>query len=227
MLFGHQSVGTNIVNGIRDLASTDSRLKLTIVKSSHPESIAGPALVEFNVGENGNPQSKIDAFVSVLDKGMGSQGGIAMFKFCYVDVDLSTDVEKLAQAYSEAMDTIKRKYPRLKIVHITMPLTSEEPIAKAWMKRLLGRTTQEELNFKRNQFNEIIRRRYAGVEPVFDLAQAESTHTDGSRSFVMRGDRCIYTLAPEFTRDGGHLNELGRRLVAQQLLLLLSQMEAK
>src|SRR5262249_25600299 len=71
ILFGHQSVGTNILNGIRDMAATDARLKLNIVKSSHPESISGPAIVEFNVGENGNPQSKINAFNTVLEGGMG------------------------------------------------------------------------------------------------------------------------------------------------------------
>lgn len=227
ILFGHQSVGNNIIHGIRDLTTKDARLRFNIVKSSHPQSIAGPALVEFNVGENGNPQSKIDSFLAVLDEGMGLQGGIAMFKFCYVDIGPSTEVDKVALAYSEAMTAISKKYPLLKIVHITMPLTSEEPAPKAWIKRLLGKATREELNLKRNQFNDILRQRYGGAEPIFDLAEVESTYADGSRSFFIRGGKPIYTLAPEYTADGGHLNEVGRRLAAERLLLVLSQIETK
>jgi hypothetical protein len=51
ILFGHQSVGNNILKGITDLTSADPRLKLNIVRSSDPQLIAGPALVEFSVGQ--------------------------------------------------------------------------------------------------------------------------------------------------------------------------------
>jgi hypothetical protein len=224
ILFGHQSVGNNIINGIRDLANADPRVKLKIVKSSDPQSIPGPALVEFNVGENGNPQSKIDSFTAVLDKGMGAQGGIAMFKLCYVDIVSATDVGNIAAAYHKAVYALKSKYPSLDIVHVTVPLTAEEPAAKAWVRRLLGRATHAELNVKRNQFNDLIRSRYAGVDPIFDLAEVESTHGDGSRSFFVRGNDRIYTLAPEYTVDGGHLNEPGRYMAAQKMLLVCSQL---
>jgi hypothetical protein len=95
VFFGHQSVGNNIIQGVRDLARVDPRVKLNLVKSSDPQSVIGPAFVEFEIGQNGNPQSKIDAFAAVLHKGMGAQGGIAMFKFCYVDVESSTDIAKM------------------------------------------------------------------------------------------------------------------------------------
>jgi hypothetical protein len=227
ILFGHQSVGSNIISGIRDLAIADPRLKLRIVKSSDPQSIPGPALVEFNIGENGNPQAKLDAFTAVLDKGMGTQGGIAMFKFCYVDIESSTDIAKMTAAYQNAISALKHRYPLLEIVHVTMPLTSEEPTVKARIKRLLGRATREELNVKRNHFNDLMRRRYAGIEPIFDLAEVESTYHDGSRSFFVRNNDKVYTLAPEYTLDGGHLNEPGRRLAAEKLLHVCSQLETR
>jgi len=224
ILFGHQSVGNNIINGLRDLAAADPRLQLNIVKSSDPQSIHGPALVEFNVGNNGDPQSKIDAFTAVLDKGMGHQGGIAMFKFCYVDIQPSTDIVKMASAYGDAMSALKKRYPLLKIVHITVPLAAEEPKAKALIKRLVGRATRAELNEKRNEFNDLIRRSHADLDPIFDLAEVESTRTDGSRCFFLRGNNKIYALAAEYTADGGHLNGLGRRVVAERFAVVISQL---
>lgn len=224
IFFGHQSVGNNIIQGIRDLASVDPRLNLNLVKSSDPQSVAGPAFVEFEIGQNGNPQSKIDAFTEVLDKGMGAQGGIAMFKFCYVDIGSSTDILKMFADYRDRISTLKTKYPSLKIVHITVPLTTVEPAPKAWIKRLLGRTTLQDVNVKRNEFNELMRQTYAETDPIFDLAEVESTHGDGSRSYFVRGNEKVYTLAPEFTADGGHLNEVGRRVAAERLLFVLAQL---
>lgn len=225
ILFGHQSVGNNILKGIKDLASADLRLKVNIVRSSDPQSILGPALVEFSVGQNGDPQSKIDAFTAVLDKGMGAEGGIAMLKFCYVDIERSTDIAKMAAAYGKAIGALKGKYPSLQIVHVTVPLTAEEPKVKAWMRGLMRRATRAELNAKRNEFNDVLRKTYAASNAIFDLAALESTHADGSRCFFPKGNNKIYTLAPEYTADGGHLNELGRRLAAEELLRVLAEVE--
>jgi len=224
IFFGHQSVGNNIIQGIRDLASVDPQLKLNLVKSSDPQSVSGPAFVEFEIGQNGNPQSKIDAFAAVLDKGVAAQGGIAMFKFCYVDIESSTNIPKMFVGYRNGISTLKARYPSLKIVHVTVPLTTVEPASKAWIKRLLGRVTLQDVNVKRNEFNNLMRQTYAGIDAIFDLAEVESTHGDGSRSYFTRGNEKIYTLAPEFTADGGHLNEVGRRVAAARLLFILAQL---
>lgn len=222
LFFGHQSVGADIIQGIRDLMAGDPRLKLRIVSSADPEQVSGPAFIEFPIGENGKPQSKNNAFAGILDKGMGSQGGIAMFKYCYVDVDSSTDIQQLFESYHAQINMLKAKYPRLKIVHITMPLTTVEPGTSAWIKTMLGRATLRDIDAKRNEFNALLRQTYAGTDPVFDLAAVESTHSDGSRAYFMRGGQRVYTLAPEFTTDGGHLNDAGRRAAAEQLLVLLA-----
>lgn len=224
IFFGHQSVGNNVIQGIRDLASTDPRLKLNIVKSSDPQSLSSPAFVEFEIGENGDPQSKSEAFAAILDKGMGAQGGIAMYKYCYVDIDSSTDIQRMFENYRKGISILKGRYPSLKIVHITVPLTTVEPTAKAWVKSILGKTTAQDINVKRNEFNKLLRQTYAGTDPIFDLAEVESTHSDGSRSYFTRGAEKIYTLAPEFTTDGGHLNEAGRRAAAGILLQVLAKL---
>jgi len=224
VFFGHQSVGDDITQGIRDLFVADPRLKLNIVDSADPESVAGPAFVESHIGKNRDPQSKNEAFAAILAKGMGAQGGIAMYKYCYVDIDASTSIHEMFERYRMAVGVLKQKYPLLTIVHITVPLTTVEQDAKFWIKTLLGRTTTGDINAKRNEFNSLLRQTYAGTDPIFDLAEVESTHPDGSRSYLMRGNKRIYTLCPEFTTDGGHLNEAGRRAAAEQLLLILSKL---
>ena len=221
--FGHQSVGNNVVQGIRDLMRSDPRLKINIVKSADPQAIPGPAFVEFEIGRNGYPRSKNDAFAAILDKGMGVQGGIAMFKYCYVDVDSSTDVQKMFEDYRGEISALKAKYAALKIVHITVPLTTAEPTTRAWIKSMLGRITTQDVNVKRNEFNNLLRKTYSGIDPIFDLAAVESTQSDGTKSYFTRDGKAIYTLAPEFTTDGGHLNESGRQAAAQALLQILAE----
>jgi len=223
VFFGHQSVGNNIVQGIRELASSDPRLKINIVKSADPQSVTMPAFVEFEIGQNGDPQSKDDSFDRILAKGMGAQGGIAMYKYCYVDFDAGTDVGRMFEKYRAEIGALKAKYPALQIVHITVPLTIAELAPKAWIKSVLGKTTSQDLDVKRNQFNRLLRQTYADSDPIFDLAKVESTHRDGSRSYFTRGGEIIYTLAAEYASDGGHLNEAGRRAAAAELLQVLSK----
>jgi hypothetical protein len=55
---------------------------------------------------------------------------------------------------------------------------------------------------------------------IIDIAKIESTYPDGSRcSFTMDG-KTYYSMVPEYTSDGGHLNETGRKKVAEQFLIL-------
>lgn len=220
--FGHQSLGNNILQGIRELMHSDPRLRIRIVRSAAPHTVPGPALVEFELGQNGDARSKDEAFSAVVEKGMGLPGTVAMYKYCYADIDSSTDVQRLFQGYRQIISALQAKYPCLAIVHITVPLTVVEPAAKAWINNRLGRVTARNLNAKRNQFNDLLRHAYADAEPIFDLAEVESTYRDGSRCFFMRGTEKIYALAPEFTSDGRHLDEVGRRVAAERLLEILS-----
>ena len=224
IFFGHQSVGADVVQGIRDLMAEDPSLKLNIVASASPESIHAPAFVESPIGENRKPQSKNQAFAAILAKGMGAQGGVAMYKYCYVDIDLSTDVKRLFDDYRNQVSALKSQYPRLTIVHITVPLTTVDMDMKSWVKILLGRPTIRDVAAKRNEFNQLLRQTYVGTDPIFDLAEIESTLPDGARSYFTRGTQQIYTLTPEYTTDGGHLNAVGRRAAATALLQILADL---
>jgi hypothetical protein len=225
VFFGHQSVGNDIVDGIRDLVKADPRIRLNIVKSRDPETVSGPAFIESEIGQNGYPQTKTQEFEKILGKGMGVQGGIAMHKYCYVDFDSSTNLRQVFEQYRTRVDALKAKYRALTIIHITVPLTTVEPLLKASIKRLLGKTTARDINVKRNQFNNLLLKAYKGIEPIFDLAEVESTNSDGSRSNFERDHQKIYTLSSEYTTDGGHLNELGRKRAAARLLVVLSQLK--
>lgn len=144
-----------------------------------------------------------------------------MYKYCYVDVTDSTDVLHLFEQYRLGMESLQAEYPHLRIIHITVPLTTVEPAAQAWVKDVLGRHTARAANVKRNQFNRLLKQTYP-ADSIFDLAEVESTRPDGSRSYFSTGNERIYTLAEEYTTDGGHLNALGRQAAAQKLLALLA-----
>jgi hypothetical protein len=224
IFFGHQSVGDNILDGVRDLMAEDPDLRLNLVSSANPESVAGPAFIEAHIGTNRNPASKTSAFNSIMAQGMGAQGGVALYKYCYIDFGATTDVQQVFENYKNEISNIERSYPALKIVHVTVPLTVEEQESsvtdktKTAVRRVLGR----EPNIKRNEFNRLLKETYGGSAPLFDLAEVESTHADRTRSYYSRGFEKVYTLAPEWTTDGGHLNEAGRRIAAQKLLQVVA-----
>ncbi len=58
---------------------------------------------------------------------------------------------------------------------------------------------------------------YVG-QPIFDLARHESTRPDGTRETFAVGGRVAYALAPVYTDDGGHLNGVGRRVMASHMV---------
>jgi hypothetical protein len=224
IFFGHQSVGAEIIDGIKTLAA-QSGGELKIVKSQVPTSVQGPAFVESAIGENGDPRSKTRAFAQIMKSGFGEEGGIALFKFCFLDVDPGTDPDALFREYRATISEVQQAYPRLQIVHVTLPLTRAENPPLALVKTILKRPSQRDLDARRHRFNELLRKEYTGSAPIFDLARIESTRADGTRSSFQRAGETVYSLAPEWTYDGGHLNEAGRKVAATELVQLLAQVK--
>lgn len=223
--FGHQSVGFNIIDGIKDIMKENPHIKLNMVETSDPSSLRGPSFAHSPVGENTNPKSKCDAFTSLMNNGLGNKADIAFFKFCYVDIRRDTDIPRLFEEYESAMSSLRAKHPQTVFFHVTVPLTTIQSGPKALIKQILGRPVDGyEDNIKREEFNGKLRKHYTGKEPVFDLALIESTNEKGKRlSFTHQG-KIGYILASEYTNDGGHLNERGRKIVAEQLLIFLSKL---
>jgi hypothetical protein len=202
IFFGHQSVGAEIVDGVRSLAASSGGAELKIVKSQAPATVQGPAFVETAIGENGDPSSKTRAFAEIMNAGYGQEGGIALFKFCFLDVDPSTDADALFNEYRTTIAELQRTYPRLQIVHVTIPLTTAESGPVALVKTVLNRSSKREQNVRRHRFNELLRKEYAGSAPIFDLALIESTRADGTRSSFERDGATVHALASEWTYDG-------------------------
>jgi lysophospholipase L1-like esterase len=222
--FGHQSVGGNIVEGLRDLSAERNGTHLRIVRSRERSS-GTPGLVEFAIGENGRPESKMKDFASGLEQINDTAAAIAIFKYCYLDITPETNVELLFENHRKSLHEMRVKYPNLTFVHVTAPLTRLESGPRFLAKRLLGKPTTRDANAKRNRFNAMLRAQYA-AEPIFDLATVESTRPNGSRSFFHSGADVVYTLAPELTDDGGHLNATGRRAAAKEFAAVIGRVVA-
>lgn len=223
--FGHQSVGRNIIDGLRDLSVARSGSQLRIVPSRERISTV-PALVEFTIGENGRPESKMKDFAAALNQIDDRGEAIAVFKYCYLDITPDTNVDQLFEGHRKALQEMRARHPNLTFVHVTAPLTQLESGPRFFVKRLLGKPTTRDANARRNRFNAMLREEYAG-EPIFDLAMVESTRPNGTRSFFNDGADVVYTLAPELTDDGGHLNAAGRRAAAEEFAAVIGRVAAE
>ena len=220
--FGHQSVGGNIMAGVTDLVSASGGAVPQVVVRSG-DTVAEPgSFLHDRVGANTDVSSKIEAFsASIRDWNTGPRPHVAFFKFCYVDMQPDSDPNEIFHLYTAGMDRLERDYPEITFVHVTMPLVADRlPLmthAKNLAKRILRRgiPVTRDLNAARFDFNELMRERYGDSGRLFDLARVESTPPAA-------GPNGYEALRGEYTYDGGHLNELGRRHVAAALLGFLA-----
>jgi hypothetical protein len=226
VFFGHQSVGDNILGGIEELHPYAADHIVDVKggpRSPYPEA----GLLHARVGGNRDPKSKIDEFSKMIETEFGGDIDVAFVKLCYVDFDKDTDVNELFAYYKSQLDILKSKYPEIIFVHVTAPLTVNRETFKTKLKKLtgLGQLWEYQGNIKRNQYNRLLLDEYKGKEPVFDIAEIESTRLNGEREFFnFKGERC-FSLASELSSDGGHLNSDGRKRAASSLLKLLSELE--
>ncbi len=226
--FGHQSVGNNIMEGVRAVLAENPGIRLTVVEGKGDAAAGGAGVfVHEAVGKNKYPETKLQDFAARLSEGAGKGADIAFVKFCYVDVVPGTDVAALFAEYKGRMAEIRKRHPGTTIVHVTVPLVTEPPTLKNAVKKLLGRgggSCGE--NEVKNRYNELLLAEFGGREPVFDLARLESTKGDGTRVTCSKDGKVLYCLNPEYTDDGGHLNAAGRKAVASELLVLLAGLAA-
>jgi lysophospholipase L1-like esterase len=220
--FGHQSVGEDITAGLAAL-NDELDLGLRIVLTRVPSAVSHPAFVHFHAGRNQDPASKNADLLKILAARPRPDHPIVLLKYCYVDVDRSTNVAAMFASYVAMVETIRAQYPDVTIIHATVPLTTVETPVKARVKQLLGRHTAREDAIARQRYNALIRVAFAGREPLFDIARLEAGRPDGARATYSLGDQKIEVLAEENTRDGGHLNQHGQKLVARELLNLLAK----
>jgi hypothetical protein len=221
IVFGHQSVGGNLIDGLKTLGAEIPSYRLNLVEAGTDGSASGPAFAHFRVGSNGDPGSKIAAFKSQL-LGPVPPPDVAFFKFCYLDIGAQSNADRLFQEYRAAIDELHGRLPGVSFIHVTAPLTTLDHGVKRLAKKLLGKSTGEEANLARSRYNDLMRQQYLGKEPLFDLAALESIAADGSTSRGECSGAPCQTLHPANSDDGGHLNREASRRAAQGLLQVLA-----
>jgi hypothetical protein len=225
IFFGHQSVGFNIVNGLEDITRQGGSVKLNIVETYSPADFAGPVFAHSPVGKNSQPMSKIERFVEIMDAGAGDKVDVAFLKFCYVDITNKSNPREIFEKYKTAISGLEKRYPKVKFIHLTTPLKSAtkgfNKTFRSFIKWLFRMPTALDDNLKREEYNKLIRDAYGGSGRVFDLALVESAGQNGLSCFVTVKGQRIPFMAPEYTDDGGHLNQRGRKAVAEQMLIFL------
>ncbi|SMC50386.1 hypothetical protein SAMN02746065_10389 [Desulfocicer vacuolatum DSM 3385] len=227
IFFGHQSVGYNIIDGIRQLLDENPQIQLEILEKKEVLNILPGQLRHFKIGTNEDPESKTKDFAKILEP--ANQKGVvdvAFHKYCYIDFNKDTDIEKVFSNYKKQMDWMKSKYQHVRFVHFTVPLTAIQRGPKAWVKKILGKPVGGmATNIKRNQFNLKLLEAYDGIDPIFDLARVQSTRPDGSLVYFTEKNKRYLSLYDGYSDDGGHLNKRGQKNVASRLLTFLAGVE--
>ena len=235
ILFAHQSVGQNILDGLASLLQEEEReevkekaqgkdaRRLRIVRWNGTPPDSGAVLVHAYVGENGKPGSKCGALESILARTPPPGYDVALLKFCFIDFGKDTDVDALFETYRKTLAGLKEKYPGTVFVHATVPLTavSAKDRLTAPLKLLLGRPHPEAGNIRRNLYNRKLPAAFPG-EPILDIAGLESMNPDGSRAAFKAGGETYFNLAAAYTSDGGHLNAAGSRRLAREFVRVLA-----
>lgn len=192
VLWGHQSVGENLIGGARQLGF---EFRSVTRGADYGEARWGEA----GVAENGDPERKIRSFVELMvGGGIGRRVEAASFKFCWVDFETGTDVEDLADEYDAAMRDVQARFPDVRLLHVTPPLTTDEP----------------EANGVRWRFGRELIRRHRDTALVFDLGAVISTDASGEQCKSGNQRR----LCPAWASDSGHLNDAGSQRAAKAFL---------
>jgi hypothetical protein len=238
ILFGHASVGDNIAAGLQDLVKDYPKIKLNVIENDNLSSkVKDVGFIHFHLLKEGLPPSKItfakiDTFASLIKDKLPQKPDIAFFKLCWADITPYTDTSKVFSYYRDTMAKLRREFPQTTFVQFTVPLAHEAGGVNRFTQDIKGgirgllKVPQPDIfdNKTINELNTLIRKEYQGQPTFFDIAQIESTFPDGKRQEFSSNGKKYFSIVPDYTSDMGHLNEKGRKVVAEQLLILLSKL---
>lgn len=234
VLFGHQSVGANILDGVSRVYAGSS-VRAPVIADvtggvSGGAGVAGVSQVQtgalrkagfrhVRLGVNGDPASKLAAFTEVMDGPVADGVDVALMKLCYADVSASTDVRAVFDAYVSTMAAVEAAHPGVRFLYTTVPLTADRGW-KAKVGAVLGRddTMGPADNVARERYNALIREKYAGTGRLLDIAAVEAEGTS-ERS---QDGNVYHVLNRHLTADRGHLNDAGSEAVAAELLKMVA-----
>lgn len=216
VLFAHMSVGSNILDGLSAKnRSIKEQLLIKIIEPASSGKTYDQGINHIKIGANSQPYQKLSNFREFLAANdNGRLFDLVGIKFCYVDVTRKTDIHALFKTYDALVKDMQERYPHIKFVHFTVPLTTHYSSLKNRIKTLI---LGDQDNIKRNAFNELLCATYKKQE-IIDIARIESTFPNGSRMQHSYFLAKHYSLIPAYTTDGGHLNDLGKTRVAAEFI---------
>jgi hypothetical protein len=227
VLFGHQSVGQNMLDGLRERQASDAAVPPILVMDGDV-AMCGPYLLSARLGQNGSPLSKWQHLEELLARLDVTGIDLVLTKLCYVDVLDAAQVESLFAEYRSRIDMLQTRYPRVLFGHVTVPLrVAPNGLLYALQRPIRGLAPEVGRNAARHAFNERLREAYGGGGLLFDLASIESHGKGGKLVASGYGNARIPALAPCWSDDGGHLNLQGREMVSRAFVEYLRAVEAR
>lgn len=221
VLFGHQSVGSNILYGISALF--DGRESSPrILETRDAIGDGRPFCAHTHIGSNGDPQAKLDDFAAIIGGPLGAESEVALLKLCYADIVAATDVPAVFEQYARIMTRLEDQRPATKFLYTTVPITTDRSW-KTKVKALLGGGNQmgPADNIARRRYNDLVRDRYGASGRLFDIAAVESARSRATNR-THDGERYV-VLHPDLASDAGHLNERGARAAATELVRVIAR----
>lgn len=208
VLFGHQSVGFDVLRGLRLLAEADeARYALPVQPMVRAAWFArNRGLGEFVLGQNGDAIGKVDAFASRVREEFGDHVDVAMMKLCYADLTERSDPKAIFARWKAAYEALEQAYPKVRFVWWTVPVPQPARCAD-----------------RRTALNDLIRAYVrANGKPLLDVADLESHAPDGKAVTHPDGGEKLFE---GYARDaGGHLNDVGAQRVGRAVWWLLARL---
>lgn len=220
VFFGHQSVGRNLLDALPGVYAAHGVQAPPVLEVPAVGGRSGGYVAHAHLGENAKPLLKLADFDAALRGGLGDQVTVAAMKFCYVDVDRTTDVDALFAAYRGTLAALQRDHPRVTFLHVTTPLTTGPTLVQR-LKGVLGRRTSPPDNAARERYNQLLRAAYG--DRVVDLAAVESTTPDGVRVGGELDGVPYYALYEGYAADSGHLTPEAARAAVSVLLAAVAR----
>ena len=205
IFFAHRSVGGDIVEKGIPAVYREFDLDPPPVREGlpAPDGSFGDHWLE----QTEDPMTKLQDFDRwVRMEGVGAGSDIAFMKLGFVDIVADTDVQQVFDSYRSMMARLESDYPDVVFLHVTVSVTGWQP----------------ENNEAIERYNTLLRETYATTGRLFDLATVVATCEDGAdRVHHLDDGRPYHDICNDYSRDGGHLNDLGAEVAATALLRLL------
>jgi len=228
ILFGHASVGDNIMEGLANLASSNpERYNLNII--NNPSDIEGYAFGHWGWinSRNGYANEKIIEFENKIrsNTSSGNQWGntldFAFLKFCFADINVEKNVTEIFNNYISCVNRLKQDYPTCKFIFVTNPNRGDVYF-----------NYQKFDAIKRYELNQMIRN-YIETNGgfLFDIADLEEHDENMNLQYFEYANENYPKMwyVPEnsdsdgWSYDGGHLNNKGKNHIALSMWSLFGQ----